>query len=42
MPRQPRLRSETGIYHIMISGNAKITIFLDDEDRKRFISILFV
>jgi REP element-mobilizing transposase RayT len=42
MPRQARIYSETGIYHIMLRGNEKRIIFLDDEDRKRFIYTLFV
>ncbi len=41
MPRQARMFSDTGIYHIMIRGNEKRKIFLDDEDRRRFISTLF-
>ncbi|NYB74900.1 transposase [Sedimentibacter hydroxybenzoicus DSM 7310] len=41
MPRQARVHSDTGIYHIMIRGNDKRIIFLDNEDRKRFISTLF-
>lgn len=41
MPRQARIYSETGIYHIMMRGNEKKKIFLDDEDRLRFIHILF-
>lgn len=41
MPRQARIHSETGIYHIMLRGNEKRKIFLDDEDRKRFVYILF-
>ena len=41
MPRQARIYSETGIYHIMMRGNEKKKIFLDDEDRRRFIYTLF-
>lgn len=41
MPRQARIYSETGIYHIMLRGNEKRKIFLDDEDRKRFVYTLF-
>ncbi|MFP4698620.1 MAG: REP-associated tyrosine transposase [Eubacteriales bacterium] len=37
MARQARKRSATGIYHIMLRGIDKRNIFLDDEDRKRFI-----
>ena len=41
MPRQARVYSDTGIYHIMMRGNEKRKIFLDDEDRMRFIHTLF-
>ncbi len=41
MPRQARAYSDTGIYHIMIRGNEKKKIFLDDEDRRYFIGVLF-
>lgn len=41
MPRQARTHSDTDIYHIMIRGNEKKNIFLDDEDRRRFINSLF-
>lgn len=37
MARVPRERSRSGIYHIMIRGINKQTIFEDDEDRRRFI-----
>ncbi|MFP4698511.1 MAG: hypothetical protein ACLFMO_07375 [Eubacteriales bacterium] len=30
-------KSSTGIYHIMLRGIDKRNIFLDDEDRKKFI-----
>lgn len=41
MPRQSRQRSFSGIYHIMMRGNEKRNIFLDDEDRYKFIDILY-
>jgi len=41
MPRTRRKISDTGIYHIMIRGNEKKNIFLDDNDRKKFIRILY-
>ncbi len=41
MPRQARTYSDTGIYHIMIRGNEKKKIFLDDDDRRYFIGVLF-
>ncbi len=40
MPREGRRLSESKIYHIMIRGNERKYIFLDDEDKKRFIEIL--
>lgn len=40
MPRQMRILSESKIYHIMIRGNEKKDIFLDDEDRDRFLHII--
>lgn len=40
MPRTRRKISKTGIYHIMIRGNEKKNIFLDDSDRVKFIKIL--
>lgn len=40
MPRRARLLCESGIYHIMIRGNEKKNIFIDDEDRARFLEII--
>lgn len=40
MPRCARKTSETGIYHIMLRGINRKTIFEDDEDRERFINTL--
>jgi REP element-mobilizing transposase RayT len=40
MPRQARKMSGSSIYHIMIRGNERRKIFLDDEDRARFIDTL--
>ncbi|AZO93407.1 transposase [Halocella sp. SP3-1] len=37
MPRQKRKQSETGIYHVMLRGINRKTIFVADEDNKRFI-----
>ncbi|MBU5676155.1 transposase [Alkaliphilus sp. MSJ-5] len=37
MAREARKRSNTGIYHVMLRGIDKRDIFLDDEDRKKFI-----
>ncbi len=40
MPRTMRVKSSTGVYHVMVRGNEKKNIFSDDEDREKFISIL--
>lgn len=40
MPRQNRKLSQSKIYHIMIRGNERKGIFLDDDDKLRFINIL--
>ncbi len=41
MPRVSRKLSNTGIYHVMLRGNERRKIFMDDEDRKRFIDTLY-
>jgi len=41
MPRYPRQYSKTGIYHIMLRGNERKDIFIDEEDRGKFIKIVF-
>lgn len=40
MPRMPRDRSESGIYHVMLRGANKQEIFHDDEDRLRFLETM--
>lgn len=40
MARTQREYSSTGCYHIMLRGNEKKNIFLDDNDRQRFLEIL--
>ena len=40
MPRQARSKSKTGIYHIMLRGINRQTIFEDDKDFIKFIEIL--
>ena len=37
MPRQERLQSATGIYHVMLRGINKQDIFEDDEDYSQFL-----
>jgi len=41
MPRQARIYSYACIYHIMMRGNEKKKVFLDEEDRSRFVYKLF-
>lgn len=40
MPRYRRILSENGTYHVMIRGNERKNLFLDEEDKQRFIEIL--
>ncbi len=40
MPRQQRDKSNTGYYHIVIKGNDRKDIFIDDQDKMHFIEIL--
>jgi putative transposase len=40
MPRQAREKSKSGIYHVMLRGINKQTIFEDDEDKMRFVRTL--
>ncbi len=40
MARTPRIRSESGIYHIIMRGINRQNIFEDEEDSKRFINTL--
>lgn len=40
MPRHRREKSKSGYYHIMVRGNERKNIFLDEEDKHRFIEIL--
>ncbi|WP_079525520.1 transposase [Solibacillus isronensis] len=40
MPREARKLSRTGIYHIIMRGVNRQTIFEEDEDKKRFLEIL--
>ena len=37
MPRGPRKRSHSGIYHIMLRGTNKQRIFHDEEDHATFL-----
>lgn len=40
MPRKARKKSESGIYHIILRGQNRQTIFKDDEDRENFLQTL--
>ena len=40
MPRQARLKSASGIYHIMLRGINQQLIFEDDEDSQKFLELL--
>ncbi len=40
MPRAARLKSESGIYHIMMRGVNRQNIFKDDEDKEKFIEVI--
>lgn len=40
MPRKSRMLCNSGIYHIMLRGNERKNIFIDEEDRLRFIDTL--
>lgn len=42
MSRHPRRLSESGIYHVMLRGINRDTIFLEDEDRRWFLQCLSV
>lgn len=41
MPRQQREKSNSGYYHVMMRGNDRKSLFLDDDDKLRFIEILY-
>lgn len=40
--RKPRTKSESGIYHVMLRGINRQSIFEDDEDRKTFLETISV
>lgn len=40
MPRQSRILSKSKTYHVMIRGNERKSIFIDEEDKFRFIQTL--
>jgi putative transposase len=40
MPREARVKSESGMYHVLLRGINKQVIFEDDTDKKQFINTL--
>jgi putative transposase len=40
MPRYARIKSQTQVYHIMLRGNNREKIFIDEEDKARMIDTL--
>ena len=40
MPRQARILNEKHVYHIMLRGNNREKIFIDDEDKARIVDVL--
>ena len=40
MPRKPRAECEPGIHHVTARGNRKQQIFVDDQDRHRYLTLL--
>lgn len=40
MPRNARIKSQTQVYHVMLRGNNRGKIFVDEEDKSRIIHIL--
>jgi len=40
MPRTARQKSATGFYHILLRGVGRQNIFVDDEDKQRFIETI--
>ena len=40
MPRYARKKSNTQIYHVMLRGNNRDRIFIDQEDKSRIIDII--
>lgn len=42
MPRHQRILSETGTYHVMMRGNERKNLFLNENDKQRFLETLFM
>ncbi|MGH3104573.1 MAG: REP-associated tyrosine transposase [Gaiellaceae bacterium] len=41
MPRPPRVLLPHGSYHVVTRGTARASIFLDDDDRRSFLALLW-
>jgi putative transposase len=41
MPRRIRKQSKSKIYHVMVRGNERKNLFIDEEDMSRFVDILY-
>jgi uncharacterized protein YllA (UPF0747 family) len=40
MSRNQRRLSQTGIYHVMLRGNEKKNVFIDDEDKIKIRALI--
>lgn len=40
MARQARSKSASGIYHVMLRGNERKAVFLDENDKNKFVDIM--
>jgi REP element-mobilizing transposase RayT len=40
MPRMARIKSENGVYHVMLRGISQTQLFYDDGDRAAFVAVL--
>ncbi|TKD70747.1 transposase [Pseudalkalibacillus hwajinpoensis] len=40
MPRKARKKSSTGVYHVVLRGINRQTIFEDEEDKRKFLEVL--
>lgn len=40
MPRQPRIEFPGAFYHVIVRGNHRQVVFHDDQDKKKYLSVL--